>query len=240
MRFDVITIFPSLIEQAVQHGILGRGIETGLVVCEVHNLRNYCHDRHCQVDDTPYGGGPGMVMKPEPFFEAVRTLRQDGHGSAHVVLLSPQGRVFDQEKARQLTQQRRIIMLCARYEGVDERVRQALVDEELSIGDYVISGGEFAALVVMDAVGRLVDGVLGNDQSADQESHAQGLLEYPQFTRPATYEGMDVPEVLIEGHHEQIRRWRRTQALKRTLKRRPDLLARADLTDEDWQILGNL
>jgi tRNA (guanine37-N1)-methyltransferase len=240
MRFDVITIFPQLIEQAIQYGILGRAVESELLQVVIHNLRDYCHDRHRQVDDTPYGGGPGMVMKPEPFFEVVRTLRDDGQGDGRVVLLSPQGQSFNQQKARQLGLHSRLILLCARYEGIDERVRKAVVDEEISIGDYVLSGGEFAALVVMDAVARMIDGVLGNEESAEQESHTQGLLEYPQYTRPAIFEDMAAPDILIHGHHEQIRRWRRMQALKRTLQRRPDLLVRAELTDEDWQLLGTL
>ncbi len=240
MRFDIVTIFPQLVEHAMQYVVLGRALDSGLLRAGVHNLRDYCHDRHRQVDDTPYGGGPGMVMKPEPFFEAVNALRADGHGEARVVLLSPQGQAFDQETARRLSRCSRMILLCARYEGVDERVRETLVDEEISIGDYVLSGGEFAALVVMDAVARMVDGVLGNEQSADQESHAQGLLEYPQYTRPPVYDELAVPDILIHGHHEQIRYWRRLQALKRTLQRRPDLLGRAEWTDEDWQILGTL
>jgi tRNA (guanine37-N1)-methyltransferase len=180
------------------------------------------------------------MMKPEPFFEVVRTLRDDGQGDGRVVLLSPQGQSFNQQKARQLGLHSRLILLCARYEGIDERVRKAVVDEEISIGDYVLSGGEFAALVVMDAVARMIDGVLGNEESAEQESHTQGLLEYPQYTRPAIFEDMAAPDILIHGHHEQIRRWRRMQALKRTLQRRPDLLVRAELTDEDWQLLGTL
>ncbi len=240
MHIDVVTIFPDLIADALGYGILGRAAAGDLVNIAVYDLRDYCHDRHSQVDDTPYGGGPGMVMKPEPFFDAVSSLQAEADQPGHVILLSPQGRLFNQQIARQLTQQGRLILLCSRYEGIDERVREALADQELSIGDYVLSGAEFAALVVMDAVVRLVDGVLGNEASTLQESHAEGLLEYPQYTRPAVYQGMAVPELLVRGHHEEIRRWRRRQALKRTLERRPDLLSSADLTDEDWQILGEL
>lgn len=237
MRFDVVTIFPSLVADAASYGVLGRAIEQNLIQLAAHDLRDWCHDRYRQVDDTPYGGGPGMVMKPEPFFEAVEQLRGE---NSHVVLLSPQGQLLDHELARRLSEREHLILLCGRYEGVDERVRSALVDEEVSIGDYVLSGGEFGALVVLDAVSRLVDGVLGNETSTDQESHTQGLLEYPQYTRPAEYRSMAVPADLSEGHHEQIRLWRRREALRRTLERRPDLLARAVLTDEDWQLLGEL
>ncbi len=237
MRFDVVTIFPGLVADAASYGVLGRAIEQNLIQLAAHDLRDWCHDRYRQVDDTPYGGGPGMVMKPEPFFEAVEQLRGE---NSHVVLLSPQGRLLSHELARDLSERQHLILLCGRYEGVDERVRSALVDEEVSIGDYVLSGGELAALVVLDAVGRLVDGVLGNDTSTDQESHTQCLLEYPQYTRPAEYRSMAVPAELAEGHHEQIRLWRRRESLRRTLERRPDLLARAVLTDEDWQLLGEL
>jgi len=240
MRFDVITIFPDLIADAVAHGVLGRALAQGLVEVSVHDLRDFCHDRHRQVDDTPYGGGPGMVMKPEPFFDAVRSLQTQTPSPAHVVLLSPQGRVLTQPHAAELAERERIMLLCARYEGVDERVRQGLVDEEISIGDYVLSGGEFPALVVMDTVARLVQGVLGNEDSPQQESHTESLLEHPQYTRPAVFEGMAVPEVITEGRHEGVRRWRRAESLRRTLRRRPDLLARAELSAEDWEILGQL
>ncbi len=240
MHFDVVSIFPDLIANAVQYGILRRAIEKNLVKVAVHDLRDYCHDRHCQVDDTPYGGGAGMVMKPEPFFEAVAGLQADGGDCPHIVLLSPQGELLTQPKAHELGERSRIALLCARYEGVDERVREALADEELSIGDYVLSGGEFAALVVMDTVSRLIEGVLGNEESVGDESHSQGLLEYPQYTRPPLYQGLAVPEILVRGDHEEIRRWRRAEALRRTLQRRPDLLSSAELTDEDWQILGEL
>jgi tRNA (guanine37-N1)-methyltransferase len=240
MRFDVITIFPDLIADAVRHGVLGRAVEEGLVEVCVTDLRDFCDDRHRQVDDTPYGGGPGMVMKPEPFFRAVRSLQADKSSPPHVVLLSPQGRVMTQRHATHLAQRERIVLLCPRYEGVDERVREALVDEEISIGDYVVSGGEFPALVVMDAVARLLEGVLGNQDSPQDESHSESLLEHPHYTRPALFETMAVPEVLTEGKHEDVRRWRRAESLRRTLARRPDLLTKAELTPEDWEILGEL
>lgn len=240
MQIDVITIFPDLITDALGYGIIRGGIESDIIHIEVHDLRDFCHDRHCQVDDTPYGGGPGMVMKPEPFFEATEAVQADNGDRGPVVLPSPQGHPFDQQVASSLAEQPQLTILCARYEGIDERVRQALVDQEISIGDYVLSGGELPALVIIDSVVRLVDGVLGNAASAQSDSHSEGLLEHPHYTRPATFRDMEVPEVLQEGDHEQIRRWRRRESLRRTLRRRPDLLARADLRPEDWELLGEL
>lgn len=238
MRFDVITIFPQMIEQAAAWGVIGKAAQQNLLTIHAVDLRDYCHDSYRQVDDTPYGGGPGMVMKPEPFFEAVDDIKDRSPGPAHVVLLTPQGATFNQAKARDLAKHEHLILLCARYEGVDERVCEALVDEEISVGDYVLSGGELAALIIIDAVSRLVPGVLGNENSIEQESHSEKLLEYPQYTRPAQYRGMSVPDVLAHGYHEQIRVWRRIQALKRTAERRPDMFAAADFTDEDWKLLG--
>ncbi|MFP3903575.1 MAG: tRNA (guanosine(37)-N1)-methyltransferase TrmD [Armatimonadota bacterium] len=240
MRIDVVTIFPDLISDVTGVGIMGRGIDGGHVDLHVHNLRDFCHDRHKQVDDTPYGGGPGMVMKPEPFFEAVEGIRADVAAVGPVLLPTPQGELFSQAKASSLAKESQITVLCARYEGIDERVREAIVDEEISIGDYVLSGGELPALVIIDAVVRLVSGVLGNEESLVSESHAGGLLEHPQYTRPAEYAQMEVPEILQRGAHEEIRRWRRRESLRRTLKRRPDLLVRANLTHEDWELLGEL
>ncbi|MFO7945344.1 MAG: tRNA (guanosine(37)-N1)-methyltransferase TrmD [Armatimonadota bacterium] len=240
MRIDVVTIFPDLVNDVTGFGVMGRGIDSGHVDLHVHDLRDFCHDRHKQVDDTPYGGGPGMVMKPEPFFEAVETIRADVGELGPVVLPTPQGMPFTQPKASSLADETQITVLCARYEGIDERVRQLIVDEEISIGDYVLSGGELPALVIIDAVVRLVSGVLGNEESVVGESHAEGLLEHPQYTRPAEYEGMEVPDVLQRGAHEEIRRWRRRESLRRTLKRRPELLVRVNLTHEDWELLGEL
>lgn len=236
---QILTLFPEFFDSPLACSIPSRAISAGLLQVDCINIRDFSTDKHNRVDDKPYGGGPGMVMKPEPFFEAVDDLRRTDCES-HVVLLSPQGETLNHQLARSLSHRDHLILLCARYEGIDERVRTSIVDEEISIGDYVLSGGEFPALVLLDCVGRLVDGVLGNEASAEQESHSQSLLEYPQYTRPAEYRGMSVPDELVDGHHEQVRLWRRKQALARTLKRRPELLARAPLSDEDWQLLGEL
>lgn len=233
MRVDIVTIFPDFIRQGLSYSIMARAVQSGRVALAAHDLRQWTEDAHRTVDDTPYGGGPGMVMKPEPFTQAVETVAAPG---ARVVLLTPQGKTFNQEVAHRLAQAEQLVLLCGHYEGVDERVA-ALADEEISLGDFVLTGAELAALVVTDAVVRLVPGVLGNAASPLDESFS-GLLEYPQYTRPPVYRGQAVPEVLISGHHEQVRRWRRQQALRRTAQRRPDLLARAELTEEDWRLLG--
>lgn len=236
MRIDVVTIFPDFVNQALSFSIIGRAIDNGIIQARAHDLRDHTHDAHRTVDDTPYGGGPGMVMKPEPFFEAVEAIAEPGQ--AHVILLTPQGRTFDQNLARSLAQHRQLVLLCGHYEGVDERVA-TLAHEQISVGDFVLTGAELPALVIVDAVVRLLPGVLGNEASALDESFS-GLLEYPQYTRPPEYRGLQVPEVLVGGHHEQVRRWRRKEALRRTLQRRPDLLAEAELTEEDWRLLREL
>jgi tRNA (guanine37-N1)-methyltransferase len=221
----------------LSYGLLKRAREAGVVNISVHDLRAFTHDKHRTVDDYPFGGGPGMVMKPEPVFEAVEALRRP---ESHVVLLSPQGRLFTQAVAQEMASIENLILLCGRYEGVDERVALQVVDEELSIGDYVISGGEVAALVLMEAVVRLLPGVLGSPLSLEEDSLGWGLLEYPQYTRPAEFRGLDVPQVLLSGDHAQVRLWRREQALERTYKRRPDLLESAPLTADDRQFLKKL
>jgi tRNA (guanine37-N1)-methyltransferase len=236
MKIDVITIFPDFVNQALSFSIIGRAISKGLVQAQAHDLRDYTHDAHRTVDDTPYGGGPGMVMKPEPFHEAVEAIAVPGE--AHIVLLTPAGQPFDQHKAAALVRHRQLIFLCGHYEGVDERVAQ-LANEELSLGDFVLTGAELPALVMVDAVARLLPGVLGNEDSPLEESFSS-ILEYPQYTRPPEYRGLQVPEVLLGGNHEQIRLWRRREALRRTRDRRPDLLARAELNDKDWRLLGQL
>ncbi len=230
MRFDIVTIFPDFFASPLATGLLGKAGERGLVEVRCHDLRRWTHDRHRTVDDTPFGGGAGMVMRPEPWFEALDELLAQDEG--HVVLLAPDGSRLDQPTAARLARERRVILCCGRYEGVDERVRSR-VDEVLSIGDYVLAGGETAALVVLDAVARLVPGVMGNASSAADESFAHGLLEYPQYTRPASYQGLEVPEVLRSGNHGAVARWRREQALERTRRLRPDLLPSADLTAEE-------
>ena len=220
MNFEVLTLFPALFPGPLTSGVTGRGMAAGLISLRIHNLRDYTHDRQRQVDDVPYGGGAGMVLKPEPIFEAVRARA----GKGPVILMSPQGTLLNQAVVRQLSGHADLYLICGRYEGVDERVAAHLVDQEISIGDYVLTGGELPAMVLIDAVSRLVAGVLGSEESPKDESFAEQLLEYPHFTRPAVFEGHAVPEVLLSGHHAQIERWRREQAADRTRRRRPDLL----------------
>ena len=218
-----------MIQALLTEGVVGRAVTSGLIRLGVHDLRDFTDDRHRTVDDMPYGGGPGMVLKPEPFFLAVAAIRRE-HGEPDVVaLMSPQGRVFRHEQASTLSGRGHVVLLCGRYEGVDERVRLALVTEEISIGDYVLSGGELAAAVVVDTVARLVPGVVGDAESVEQESFVDGLLDHPHYTRPAVFDGREVPEVLRSGHHVEIQRWRRREALRRTQARRPDLLGQAPL-----------
>ena len=272
MRFDIFTLFPSLLESPLQESILKRAIEAGLLDVRVHNIRDYATDKHHVTDDYPYGGGGGMVMKPEPIFAAVESVLEVGSWKLEVgdaplqppisnlqppishlpspishlrsqipiILLTPQGRLFNQEIARELAQHERMALICGRYEGVDERVREHLATDELSIGDYVLTGGEPAALVIVDAVSRLLPGVLGDAGAAADDSHAEGLLEYPHYTRPPDFRGWKAPEVLLSGHHAEIDRWRRRQSLLRTLRRRPDLLARAELTEEERRWLDQM
>jgi tRNA (guanine37-N1)-methyltransferase len=217
---EILTLFPEMFPGPLSAGVTGRGLAAGLVTLRLHNLRDYTHDRHRQVDDVPYGGGAGMVLKPEPIFEAVRARA----GKGPVILLTPQGELLNQGLARELAGHDDLYLICGRYEGVDERVATHLVDKEISIGDYVLTGGELPAMVVIDAVSRLVAGVLGSEESPKDESFDQHLLEYPHYTRPADFEGHPVPEVLRSGHHAEIERWRRAQAAERTRRRRPDLL----------------
>lgn len=219
---DVVTIFPGMLKGFLEESILKRAVRKGAVSIRTIDLRQFTHDAHRTTDDRPYGGGPGMVMKPEPLFEAVEAVRRE---DSRVILMTPQGRRFDQAVARELLSARHLVFLCGHYEGFDERVRQALVTDELSIGDYVLTNGVLPAAVVIDAVVRLMPGVLGDESSAEDESFAEGLLEYPQYTRPAEYRGMRVPDVLVSGNHAEISAWRRSQALRRTTERRPDLLA---------------
>jgi tRNA (guanine37-N1)-methyltransferase len=237
VKIDVVTIFPAMVAGPLDESILGRARAAGLVEVGVHDLRDYTTDRHRTTDDAPYGGGAGMVMRPEPLFAAVEALRTP---EADVVLLTPQGRVFNQAIARELSAREHLILLCGRYEGFDERVRLHLATDELSIGDYVLTGGELPALVVIDAVVRLLPGVLGSEESLAEESHTTGLLEYPHFTRPPELRGWTVPDVLLSGNHAAIARWRREQALLRTLRRRPELLSGADLSSTDRRFLAGI
>ena len=237
MKFDIVTIFPGMVEGPLAEGIVGRAIERQLLDVKVHDLREFTTDRHRVVDDMPFGGGPGMVMKPEPLFRAVARLTAERGRPGAIVLTSPDGPVFTHETAERLRDLGHVAILCGRYEGVDERVRAHLATEEISIGDYVLSGGELPALVIVDAVARLVPGVVGDEQSVARDSFATGLLDFPQYTRPAEFNGMSVPPVLLSGHHAEIERWRRREALRRTLARRPELLEDAALTVEDRTFL---
>ena len=236
-KFDIVTIFPRMVEAGLAEGVVGRGVERGLLDVAVHDLRAYTADRHRSVDDVPYGGGPGMVMKPGPLARAVEDIRARRGTPDAVILLSPQGRAFTQAEAERLSRLRHLALLCGRYEGVDDRVRTAVATDELSIGDYVLSGGELAALVVVDAVGRLVPGVVGDARSVEDDSFSRGLLDYPHYTRPPEFLGQQVPGVLLSGHHEEVRRWRKLTALRRTLERRPELLISAALDDEERAML---
>ncbi|HVN85325.1 MAG TPA: tRNA (guanosine(37)-N1)-methyltransferase TrmD [Candidatus Binatia bacterium] len=236
MRFHLVTLFPAFFDSALSTTMLQKGQERGALEFVRYNIRDYATDKHRVTDDTPYGGGPGMVMKPEPLVAAIEATG-DAAARPRRVLLSPQGRPFTQPIAAEFARLPELVLVCGRYEGVDERVR-SYVDEELSIGDYVLSGGEVAALVVIDVVSRLVPGVLGAAESAIEESFRDGLLEYPHYTRPPEFRGQPVPAVLLSGDHEAIRRWRRAQSLQRTAARRPDLLARAQVTDADRAILA--
>lgn len=239
MQIDVLTLFPAMFEGPFTESILKRAQEKRLLSLHLHDIRNYTSDKHRSVDDTPYGGGGGMVMMPGPLIEAVEAVRgADTH--VPVVLLTPQGRVFTQRVAQELAQHPRLLLICGRYEGVDERVRQTVVTDEISIGDYVLTGGELAAMVIVDAVARLIPGVLGARWGAEEDSHAMGLLEYPHYTRPPEYRGLAVPDVLLAGDHAAIERWRRLEAIRRTWRRRPDLLLNAELAPEERWFLAEL
>lgn len=243
MQIDVVTLFPQMFSEPFNFGIFQRAKDNGIVSLKVHNIRDHTHDKHSVADDYPYGGGAGMVLKPEPIFETVESIKAglgDFDENIPVILLSPQGRLFNQQIARELSRHNNLILLCGHYEGVDERVGKYLATDEISIGDYVLTGGEIPAMVVIDAVVRLLPGVLGSEDSPLDDSHAHGLLEYPQYTRPAEYRGWPVPEVLLSGNHARIARWRREQIIRRTLERRPDLLDKADLSLEEKKIAEKL
>ena len=239
MKFDILTLFPDLFHAFLQESILGRAVKRGLVDIKLTDIRSFARGPHRVTDDRPYGGGNGMVMKPGPVYRALQAVDRP-KGKSLVVLLTPQGKTFEQSKAWELSRLDQLILICGRYEGVDERIRKGLVDMELSIGDYVLSGGELGAMVVIDAVSRLLPGVLGGENSAKDDSFEDGLLEYPHYTRPQVFKGKNVPSVLLSGDHEKIRLWRRTESLKRTLERRPDLLKKTKLKQEDEAILAKL
>jgi tRNA (guanine37-N1)-methyltransferase len=233
MDIDILSLFPGMVEGPLSHSIMARAREAGLVRLRVHDIRAYAEGKHRVTDDYPFGGGPGMVMKPQPIFDCLAAVRPLSPDPGRVVLLTPQGRTLTQSIVRELARLPRLILIGGHYEGVDERVREALVEDEISIGDYVVSGGEIAAIVLVDAVAREVPGVVGSGESLIEESHAAGLLEYPQYTRPADFRGMSVPAILLSGHHAEVAKWRRRQSLLRTALRRPDLLRRATISDAD-------
>ncbi len=239
MKFDVLTLFPEMLTAYLQQGVLGRAIKKGLVDVNLINIRDFARGTHKTTDDRPYGGGEGMVMKPGPICRALKSVdRVDGRSL--VILLCPQGKLFDQSIAWEMSGWDQLILVCGRYEGVDERIKLTCIDMELSIGDYILSGGELGAMVIVDAVSRLIPGVLGGERSNLEDSFEDGLLEYPQYTRPRVFQDKPVPEILLSGNHEKIRVWRREESLKRTLEKRPDLLKQAKLTPEDKAILAEL
>ena len=237
MKFHVMTLFPEMIEQGMRTSITGRAIDAGLISMHTVNIRDYARNKHHKVDDYPYGGGAGMLMQAEPVYLAWEDIRRGTETDPRVIYLTPQGSVFNQKLAKELAEEKELILLCGHYEGIDERVLEEIVTDPVSIGDYVLTGGELPAMVLMDCISRLVPGVLSNGESAGTESFEGNLLEYPQYTRPEEYHGKTVPEVLLSGHHANIEKWRREQALIRTLERRPDLLEKADLSAEDKKIL---
>ena len=249
MYIHILTLFPNMFTGPFSESIIKRAQDRGLVEIAIHNIRDYTADRHHVVDDSPYGGGPGMVLKPEPLFEAVVAIKSEqsecgeserGESELPVLLLTPQGRLFDQRAAEELAEYEEMILICGHYEGVDERVREHLVTDEISIGDYILSGGELAAMVVVDALVRQLPGALGSGESVGEDSHSSGLLEYPQYTRPQSFRGWEVPEVLLSGNHAAIAKWRREQSLRRTIRRRPDLLERAALSDEERRLVAQM
>lgn len=235
MRFDILTLFPEMFEPMKQ-SIIGRATEKNIIDINLVNIRDFSKDKHKKVDDTPYGGGAGMLIQPDVVYDCYKSVKSN---NAKVIYLSPQGKTLSQAKVEELAKEEHLILLCGHYEGIDQRVIDKIVDEEISIGDYVLTGGELPAMVLIDSVSRYIDGVLANNSTKD-ESFSNGLLEYPQYTRPEIFEGLEVPEVLKSGHHQNIEKWRREESLKRTLEKRPDLLEKAILTEEDKKILENL
>jgi len=248
MQFEVFTLLPEVFPPYLDTSIINRARQKGLINVRVHNIRNYTHDKHHMTDDTPYGGGGGMVMKPDPIFEAVESVlgltphlsQPKPDSNIPIILLTPQGRVFTQRVAEELSRYEHIALICGRYEGVDERIREHLVTDEISIGDYVLTGGELPALMIIDAVSRLIPGVLGDPTGAEDDSHSMGLLEYPHYTKPPEFRGVKVPDVLVSGNHAKIEKWRREQALTRTFNKRPDMLEKAELSKTDLKFLEHL
>jgi tRNA (guanine37-N1)-methyltransferase len=238
MHIHILSLFPDMLSGPFSESIIKRAVDRGLVEIELYNIRDYTSDKHHVVDDYPFGGGQGMVLKPEPIFAAVESIK--GESEMPVILLTPQGRLFDQMVAEEIATYGEMVLICGHYEGVDERVREHLVTDEVSIGDYVLSGGEIAAMVIVDAVVRQLPGALGAEEAVEEDSHSSGLLEYPQYTRPRVFRGWEVPEVLLSGNHAQIAKWRREQSIMRTLRRRPDLLEKVDLPREERMLLDRM
>lgn len=239
IRFNVLSIFPEMFQSPLNYSLLKKAQDKGLIQVSFHNIRDWAQDKHKMTDDAPYGSGCGMVMKVEPVEKALNAVRMQEMDPL-VILMTPQGETFNQKIAAELAEKRQIIIICGRYEGVDERIRQHLTNREISIGDYILTGGELSAMVLIDAVSRLIPGVLGNEQSVKGESFSQGLLEYPQYTRPAEYKGLKVPEVLLSGNHAEIEKWRKTESLRKTYKKRPDLLEKTKLSDDDRKKLQKI
>ncbi len=240
MRIDILTLFPEMCRAVYSESIVGRALSRGLLEINAVNIRDYTQDKHNRVDDTPYGGGMGMLMQAQPIYDCWRALCRESGDRPHLIYLSPQGKLLTQQRARELSELPHLALLCGHYEGIDERVLEEIVDEEISIGDYVLTGGELPALVLTDCIARMVDGVLPNEEAFSRESHYDGLLEHPQYTKPYEWNGKTVPEVLVSGHHANIEAWKRRESLRRTLERRPDLLEAAELTDKDRKILEKL
>lgn len=240
MRIDILTLFPEMCESVLSESIIGRARENNLVEINCHNIRDYTLDKHKRVDDMPYGGGTGMIMQAQPIYDCFKSLCEDLGSKPHLIYMSPQGKVLNQERIKELSKMNNIAILCGHYEGVDQRVIDKIVDEEISIGDYVLTGGELPALVLSDSIARMLPGVLANEDAFQLESHYNSLLEYPQYTRPFEWEGEKVPEVLISGHHANILKWQRESSLERTCKRRPDLLKNANLDEKDNAFLKSI
>jgi len=240
IKFDILSIFPEMFSSPLNFSMLKKAQDNGIISISLHDIRNWADDKHKMTDDSPYGGGCGMVMKLEPVEKALSAIKKNLDEDPTVILMTPQGEVFNQQIAAELSEKKRIIILCGRYEGVDERIRERLVDREISIGDYILTGGELASMVLIDAVSRLLPDFLGNPDSKLSESFSQNLLEYPQYTRPANYKGWEVPDVLLSGNHAEIERWRKTESLRKTYKRRPDLLKKTRLSAEDRKIIDKI
>ena len=238
MKFDVLTLFPDMLSAVLGDSIIGRAQDNGLLELNLVNIRDFSKNKHRKTDDYPFSGGGGMLMTPQPIYDAYMSIAKDKKNKPHTVYLSPQGKVFSQERAKELAQMDEIVLLCGHYEGVDQRVLDMIIDEEISIGDFVLTGGEIPAMAVIDAVSRMIPGVLANEKSYGDESHFDGLLEYPQYTHPQEFMGRKIPDILISGHHKNIEKWKREQALEVTLKKRPDLLDKADLSEEDRRFLA--